>query len=135
MSANLDAIKKAIVQNLSPGEVPVGLHQFDDVIELHVHGAAKRAEDSFIKPTAALPIVEILALVIAKAGIMGPHILDLIREAAAEAQKENKPIAGYLDTTKKAIRQVQDELIAGMTMIQRAGAFKGVVDVKVLSVR
>ena len=134
MSAHIDALKKAILNNLTAGDVPIGLHQFDDVVELHVHGTAKQGDMQYVKPTATLPLLAILALVIAKAGIMGPHILGLIREAAAEAQAKGEKVGDYLETTKKAIRTVQEELIDGMTLLERRGTFRGVLEVKVLSV-
>jgi hypothetical protein len=133
----LDALKQAIVKNLKPDDVPEGLYTFDHETVLRVRGAACRGLDQMIKPTCKLPLLDILAIVVAKAGIMGPHILGLIKEAAqlAGSASDARKIGDYLETTKKAIRTVEDELIAGLPKIPRKGSFTGAVKVELLAIR
>ncbi len=133
-TAQLEALKKAIVNNLVPGDIPPGLYPFDNTVELRVRGACKRGANGMVKPTAKLPLLEILALVVAKAGIMGPHILELIREAAAEADKQGGAVGDYLETTKKAVKQVGDELVSKLPLMERAGSFSGAVDVEIVKI-
>ena len=61
MSAHIDALKKAILNNLTAGDVPIGLHQFDDVVELHVHGTAKQGDMQYLDHSSPLPLLAILA--------------------------------------------------------------------------
>lgn len=133
---DLNAVKKAIVANLEVGDVPVGLHTFDELVELRIRGAAKRAPNMFIKPTVKLPLLDVLAVVMAKAGIMGPIILSLLRDAAREAADDVKKrtVGEYIETTKKAIRTVQDELIDGLPKMEKPGLFTGQVEVELVKV-
>lgn len=133
--SDLNAIKLAITKHLKvEEEPPEGLYPFGHIVELRVSGAAKKGKPTFAKPTVKLPLLDILAVVVAKAGIAGPYILKLIKEAAAEAQAADKKISDYLETTKRAVRTVEDELIAGMTQIERKGSFTGAVEVEVVNV-
>src|SRR5438105_4173471 len=135
---DLNAVKKALLAYLKvEGEIPEGLHTFDQLCEVRVIGAAKKKPDSTMKATVRLPLLEILALAVKISGFQGARLLELIREAVQEAAADEagRSIAEYLETTKKAMRQVEDELVAKMPPVKRAGSFTGQVEVELLSVR
>ncbi len=129
-----EAVKKAIVNNIEPGEVPPGLYPFNHIVELQITGAAERLENGLAKPKYDLPLDEMLAVALSRAGVVGPLIVPVVQDLLDDA-KTHVWINGHLDAVRAALKQVRDTTVAGMELVPRAGAFKGAVQVEVVKTR
>ena len=132
------ALKRAIQMNIftaDDGEPEVGLHTWEDLVELEVVGSATRHEDTEAKPTCNIPLLDVLALLMMERPASRAKILATIRKAAKDADKDPKErgIADFLEITKEAKRRVEDEIVAKMPPRVKRGAFTSEVSVRVLT--
>lgn len=132
------ALKRAIQMNIFSAEDPeprVGLHKWEDLVELQVIGSATRHEDFEAEPTCNIPLLDVLALLMMQKPASRAAILKAIRDAAKDSQKDPKKrgISEFLEITKKAKREVEDEIIAKMPKKLVRGKFTSEVNVEVLT--
>lgn len=76
----LDKQAKPVKGNLSPG-----VHIVDETITVRVTGKVTKGEDVDYTPTAEIPILPVLAILIEKSGAVGMNLANMIGEAMTEA--------------------------------------------------
>lgn len=92
------ALIAAIAKNSSDaakdgrGNLEVGSHVVDTTITLHVKGTVNVSEDTEKVPTCSIPVKEVLALFIARAGFTREHSVALLKECLTAAL--NKGVEG-----------------------------------------
>lgn len=89
-------------------EIPVGTHEIDETVSLHIKGTMSVLEDEDYGPTAEIPLKVSLALFMRYAGVTG----DLAMSALTKAMKEAMEIQGLPAKERKtklaAIREIAD---------------------------
>jgi len=76
----LDKQAKPIKGNLSPG-----IHIVDEIITVRVTGKITKGEDVDYTPTAEIPILPVLAILIEKSGAVGINLANMVSDAMTEA--------------------------------------------------
>lgn len=75
----MDAVLAVAVEKLVgklKGNIPVGVHQVEDYVTLHISGEVKKFEDETYIPTASVPLKPTLAILL--------HLMGFQRDKAAE---------------------------------------------------
>ncbi len=122
------ALSKIAIPKTARAAVAVGEHEIDATIR--VKGIIKVGEDYDTAPTVGLPLLEIVALLLHRAGATREASIALLREVATEAMKitegKSKGSLESLPEVEAMLKTVQDEYIAKLPRANR----KGVVTAK-----
>jgi xanthine/CO dehydrogenase XdhC/CoxF family maturation factor len=117
MSVNAPAvITAAIAHELKAGKLPPGVHHVDTTITFKVTGTVKKNEDEPYTPTAEIPLLPTMALLLEKAGIVGDAAINMLATAMKEALILNeKPedaikskLKDYYAAEKKVLAMIGD---------------------------
>lgn len=112
MSINAHAVVlAAIAHELKADKLPVGTHHVDSTVTFRVTGTVKKNEDEAYTPTAEIPLLPTMALLLEKAGIVGDAAINMLADAMKEAIILNKDakdaIKGKLKDYYAAEQKVQ----------------------------
>ncbi len=115
-----------------PAELPPGIHPIYETITLHIAGSVKRAEDGEYTPPVDVPMIDLLACCLEKAGC-GRHVAkDVLASALANMPE-------YTPRNPDRIKDVRDALDGWKTARKaeqptktRAGAVTAQVVVEVV---
>lgn len=128
------AIHAALAKHFerNPPALPAGVYEIDETVTLHVKGTVRKGADSDYAPTASIPLLTTLALVLEKSGFMREHTKRLLVEAMTEAltapEEASGAIAERMRDIEEAMTHVR-EVTAALPKKTRAGSTR--VDVMV----
>ena len=116
----LDKLSKPLKPNLTPGT-----HKVDETITVRITGTITKGEDVEYTPTAEIPILPVLAILIEKSGAVGMNLANMIQEAMTEALlygKDRENDEGERlpnQTSRQAIEARLKDLTATMERVRR----------------
>jgi hypothetical protein len=116
----LDKQAKPLKPNLTPGT-----HLVDETITVRVTGKIVKGEDVDYTPTAEIPILPVLAILIEKSGAVGMNLANMVAEAMNEAilygkDRENVDGEALPDlSSREAIEQRMKDLEATMKRVRK----------------
>lgn len=117
----LDKQAKPVKGNLSPG-----VHIVDETVTVRVTGKVTKGEDVDYTPTAEIPILPVLAILIEKSGAVGMNLANMVSEAMSEAilygqNRENEDGEALPDmTSREAIEARLKDLKSVMERVREA---------------
>ena len=133
--AALVALAKSFCKQTADVVLPAGLHHVDEVLTVHVRGTVSKAADGEYAPPVEVPLVELLAAALKKAGCN--------REEARAAIDAALPLVlgGWKPGNPDRIRDAEDAIEAFKSSRKadqpkkaRAGAVKADVSVEFIAV-
>ena len=115
----LDKLSKPLKPNLTPGT-----HKVDETITVRITGTITKGEDVDYRPTAEIPILPVLAILIEKSGAVGMNLANMIQEAMTEAllYGKDRNVDGERlpdQTSRQAIEARLKDLEATMERVRR----------------
>lgn len=95
--------------------VPVGTHDLEGVkVVITLSGKAKKGEAYEYTPTAEIPMIPVLCLLLKKTGCVGPNVLNMIvesmNEAVAAKEKGEEAMKELMADYEKAKEKVEKTL-------------------------
>ena len=138
-----DALGQAAIAKLLAKEptvkgvsLPPGRYEFDTVVTLRVHGEVLRSKDTDYTPTADIPLLPTMALLLQRIGWGKKKAEQVLIECAAEAismgEEVGPEIAEHIKRAEETLATLKARLSAGLPKKSRKGAttFRGDVEVK-----
>lgn len=116
----LDKQAKPLKGNLTPGT-----HIVDETITVRVTGTITKGDDVDYTPTAEIPILPVLAILIEKSGAVGMNLANMIQESMTEALlygKDRENVDGEQlpnQTSREAIEARLKDLEATMERVRK----------------
>ena len=113
MSVNAsDVVRAAVLKGFSPvGIIPPGVHLVDTTVTLRVTGTVKKAPDTERTPTVDIPMKDVLAIAMEKAGIVGPALEKMLVDAMTEALNNKKTSSQAIQDRMKDIDKAQKQVV------------------------
>jgi hypothetical protein len=121
------ALANALAKQASPikGNLTPGVHIVDEVITVRVTGKVTKGENIWYTPTAEIPILPVLAILIEKSGAVGMNLAGMIGDAMQEAilyGKDRETVDGEALpdlSSREAIEQRMKDLEATMEKVPK----------------
>jgi hypothetical protein len=127
------AISKAIAtKSISEArkELRAGIYEVDTTVT--IKGTVKIAEDTEKTPTVSIPMKEVLALFIARAGITRESSVEILKSVMSDVLKDGGKVAGELAQAAdvdSAYNEVVAEMLTSLPKTQVKGAVTAKVEV------
>lgn len=117
------ALAKSLAKDLP--SLPPGKYDVDEVVTVHVIGTVSKAKDVEYTPTVAIPLKTALALLLEKAGVVGPHANRMLVAAMTEALAADVDANEALKARMKDVDVAMEAVAASLGKLpkeKRAGA-------------
>jgi len=128
------ALAKHFEKQAKKARLPAGLYEVRETVTLELAGAIEKAPDVEYTPTADIPLVPALALLLRRAGIQREASKAILVEVMTEALNADESAREALEEEAgvlEAMRHVK-EITAALPKKTKSGATKVVVVVKVV---
>jgi hypothetical protein len=103
-----------------------GTYEVDELV--HVHGTLTVGKDYETTPTVSLPVKEILALFVARAGFTREHTMALLVDCVSDAIDKSGHGAGEVASKVEAVDEyleaIKKDVLAKLPKVPRKGAVK-----------
>lgn len=113
--SNLEAVALSKVIKGESSAIKAGSHEVDFVVKLHIKGEIKKGEDVTYTPTAEIPLLPTMALMLEKMGFMREKAISLLIESMKEAISTN-------EDSEKAIQERTKDIEEAMSHVRRITA-------------
>jgi hypothetical protein len=118
-SITLTALSKIVADMAKDARdtVTAGSYRVNTTVTINVTGEVKVSEDTEKTPTCSIPVKEVLALFIARAGFTREHSIELLRSCLTDALNEGVEGVGAVDAAADidvAFKQAVSDLTASL---------------------
>ncbi len=114
MSKELSNLQLVALSKVIKGEnsaLTAGSHEVDFIVKLHVKGEIKKGADVEYTPTAEIPLLPTMALMLEKMGFMREKAISLLIEAMKEAISEDIASKDVVESRTKDIEEAMSHVL------------------------
>lgn len=132
----LAALTKGVAKTAEKNGVPVGEHSVDATITLRVLGSITKSMDTTYTPTADIPLLPTMALLLSRAGFTREGSVKVLTECMLASMRAGTDPADEIADRVKDIEAAMEsvrKVIEALPVKVRAGAVRANVTVEVLS--
>lgn len=130
-------VSKLLSKQVADFDVAPGEYDVEGELRLSVRARVRRGKDTTRKPTANIPLLPTMAILLKRAGFKRAKALRLIEECVTEAVTRGVGVEGELERSVKDLEELMDRLkrdLSSLPKVPRKGSTRIDGEVRIVDV-